>query len=374
MQRWITALTPVELQKYLRGDTSQNLNKACNDLLKKSQKLVKNKKKEELELLKQSLFHLPGSNAPMAREQLTPKSKAIAELKDENRGLKRSVSKILSFNERLMDEQDALITDQAALEEEYFSTVEHMRMLTNNIAGVAAKRKHERDALEKDMKVLQEQFKEQSEKLNVIQEKLASYTPRNVNKRQKRAQSKITDLKTKVSELEEEKNTISGQLDDQTKELNDIKQKYEQAENEVVQLKHQKTGLQKKVWHLQKHKGMQTKEIDSLKDHNAAMILKLESSADELKEKNKELEQLTCLLEDETINTFENGKYVDEVREVIMDLLAMNVSMSKVNEVIRTVLQKLAAMETRLLRFRDSLLIPRKTKKSQFLCLQAKFF
>jgi len=154
MQRWITALTPVELQKYLSGVTSQNLNKACNDLLKKSQKLAKNKKKEELELLKQSLFHLPGSNAPMAREQLTPKSKAIAELRNENRGLKRSVSKILSFNERLMDEQDALITDQAALEEEYFSTVEHMRMLTNNIAGVAAKRKHERDALEKDMKVL----------------------------------------------------------------------------------------------------------------------------------------------------------------------------------------------------------------------------
>ena len=55
----------------------------------------------------------------MAREQLTPKSKAIAELKDENRGLKRSVSKMLSFNERLMDEQDALLTDQAALEEEW---------------------------------------------------------------------------------------------------------------------------------------------------------------------------------------------------------------------------------------------------------------
>ena len=132
MQRWISALTPVELQKYQSGLTSQNLKKACNDLLKKSQKLGKNKKKEELELLKQSLFYLPGSNTLMAREQLTPKSKAIAELRDENRGLKRSVRKILSFNERLMDEQDALITDQAALEEEYFSTVEHMRMLTNN--------------------------------------------------------------------------------------------------------------------------------------------------------------------------------------------------------------------------------------------------
>ena len=50
---------------------------------------------------------------------------------------------MLSFNERLMDEQDTLITDQAALEEEYFSTVEYMRMLTNNIAGVASKLKHE---------------------------------------------------------------------------------------------------------------------------------------------------------------------------------------------------------------------------------------
>ena len=63
----------------------------------------------------------------------------------------------------------------------------------------------------------------------MIQEKLASYTPRNVNKRQKRAQSKITitikDLKTKISEPEDEKSTISGQLDGQTKELNDIKQK-----------------------------------------------------------------------------------------------------------------------------------------------------
>ena len=109
----------------------------------------------------------------------------------------------------------------------------------------------------------------------------------------------------------------------------------------TADVKQQKTGLQKKVSHIKKQKSTQANEIDLLKEHNAANILKLESCAKELKEKNKELEQLTCLLEDETISTFEDGKYVDEVREVIMDLLAMNVSMSKVNEVIRTVLKKL---------------------------------
>lgn len=334
MLQWITALTPPELQRYLSGVTTQNLNKSCNDLMKKVQKLGKNKKKEELELLKQSLFHLPGSNTPMVRETLTPKSKKIAELKDENRGLKRSVSKMLNFSERLMDENDALIDDQAALEYEYFSTVEHMRTITNNIAGVVAKRKHERDAFEQDLKGLQEQFNEQSEKLNEIQEKLASYTPRNVNKRQKRAHSKINDLKSRISELEVEKCSISI-------ELSGVKEKCEQAKSEVEQLKQQKIGLQKKVSHIKKQKSTQANEIDLLKEHDAANILKLESCAKELKEKNKELEQLTCLLEDETISTFEDGKYVDEVREVIMDLLAMNVSMSKVNEVIRTVLKKL---------------------------------
>lgn len=75
--------------------------------------------------------------------------------------------------------------------------------------------------------MLQEQFNEQSEKLNMIQEKLASYTPRSVNKRQKRAQSNITNLKTKISELEKEKNTLSGQLNDQAKELNESNQKCE---------------------------------------------------------------------------------------------------------------------------------------------------
>lgn len=75
-----------------------------------------------------------------------------------------------------MDEQDSLIDDQAALEYEYFSTVEHMRSITNSIAGVAAKCKMERDAFEQDLKFLQEQFSEQSEKLNGIQEKCIVYT------------------------------------------------------------------------------------------------------------------------------------------------------------------------------------------------------
>ena len=164
-----------------------------------------------------------------------------------------------------MDENDALIDDQAALEHEYFSTVEHMRTITNNIAGVAAKVKHERDAFEQDLKGLQEQFNEQSEKLNEIQEKLASYTPRNVNKRQKRAHSKINNLKSRISELEVEKCSISNEFQKSRKNVNKPKVK--------------------------------ANEIDLLKEHNAANILKLQSCAKELKEKKQRIRTAYLLAE-----------------------------------------------------------------------------
>ena len=49
------------------------------------------------------------------------------------------------------------------------------------------------------------------------------------------------------------------------------------------------------------------------------------------------------LLEDEEIVTFQDGRYCDEVREVIVDLLSMDVSMNQVNNVIKTVLKKLTS-------------------------------
>ena len=59
-----------------------------------------------------------------------------------------------------------------------------------------------------------------------------------------------------------------------------------------------------------------------------------------LDEKEKELEVLDALLNDSQIQTFADGKYHDYVRLTVMELLSMNVSMNKVNEVITTVLSR----------------------------------
>ena len=68
----------------------------------------------------------------------------------------------------------------------------------------------------------------------------------------------------------------------------------------------------------------------------------LEKKLENMVAENKELRDIISLMENDEIVTFENEKYKNEICEVIMSLLSMNVSINKVNDVIRTVLKNLA--------------------------------
>ena len=60
----------------------------------------------------------------------------------------------------------------------------------------------------------------------------------------------------------------------------------------------------------------------------------------ELAVENRQLEQLVALFQDNELVTFEGGRYTDDIREVVMELLSLNVSMNKVNDVIKVVLKR----------------------------------
>ena len=112
------------------------------------------------------------------------------------------------------------------------------------------------------------------------------------------------------------------------------------AENNLESLKLDKKKLQYRVSYLKRKSNEKARDNpdQSLLDQ----IAKYESQINELEKENCYLEQLVSLLEDEEIVTFQDGRYCDEVREVIMDLLSMDVSMNQVNNVKETVLKKLA--------------------------------
>ena len=69
----------------------------------------------------------------------------------------------------------------------------------------------------------------------------------------------------------------------------------------------------------------------------------LETEVKRLTTENKDLQQLVSLIEKDEVTTFENGRYTNDVREVTMELLNLNVSISKINLVITAVLIKLGS-------------------------------
>ena len=65
----------------------------------------------------------------------------------------------------------------------------------------------------------------------------------------------------------------------------------------------------------------------------------------ELEVENRKLEQLVPLFQDNELVTFVGGRYTDDIREFVMELLSLDVSMNKVNDVIKVALKKLANIE-----------------------------
>ncbi|XP_057300254.1 uncharacterized protein LOC130630693 [Hydractinia symbiolongicarpus] len=128
--------------------------------------------------------------------------------------------------------------------------------------------------------------------------------------------------------------------------LNRLNDKLENSETIVDDLRNEKAKLKRKTHSLLLKIENQKKLIDH-KEVNDMKCLKSDydklcTNMKQLTEENRDLQMLVSLLNDNEIVTFEGGRYSDEIREVVMELLSLNVSMGKVNDVIKVVLEKLA--------------------------------
>ena len=102
-------------------------------------------------------------------------------------------------------------------------------------------------------------------------------------------------------------------------------------------ISHMKTKLNKKYMLLHEFSSHDfTKIINECDDYDLSRKVK------DLSDENQDLQELVSLLEDDEVVTFHDGRYCNEIREVIMCLLSMNVSMRNIDGVIKCVLKKLA--------------------------------
>ena len=183
-------------------------------------------------------------------------------------------------------------------------------------------------------------------KLVEAQTKLSTYNVRNFNKRQKRLENKYLSAHNEKLDFEDQKNREMQNLQ-QT--LNDKEQQFQKSvhnldlsSDKIKELKSDKHKLQKRLCGC-KISLSKTKCVLITKHEDEIVHLKNEISKHN--KKITKLEQLNVLLENDQIIAFQNGKYVNEIRECIMSLLIeCNVSMNKVNSVISIVLKKITGV------------------------------
>ncbi|XP_065679669.1 uncharacterized protein LOC136094052 [Hydra vulgaris] len=123
----------------------------------------------------------------------------------------------------------------------------------------------------------------------------------------------------------------------------------ESSNKKIYNLFQQKKNLQKNLCRLKKKLNKTKETILAFSIENLTFlqskVKELSAKLELLNKDNIYLNGLLKMLEDEEIVTFERGRYSNDIREVIMELLSLNVSMNKVTDVIKIVFKKLAKKE-----------------------------
>ena len=199
------------------------------------------------------------------------------------------------------------------------------------------------DSLQDDVEKYKEKCDDQTTQIEKLEAKckeasakLASFGTRNVNKR-------LAQRDKKNKSLEEESAillSLKEDLEDTKAKLHQTSQVCQTLKSKLDDTRKSRTSLVKKIW----YRDNKTKELSAL-CYSEDDIQFYQNRAEVLELQVKELKDCISLCEDKTVTTFEEGKYTNTVRELILELLPLNVSMSAVNKVIRSTLKKMANIE-----------------------------
>ena len=250
-------------------------------------------------------FDMPLSQIERKTLNDTPRKKKLKKelfvQKEEKKTLKRK----LDVTERNLSFVDKQLGEQTIL---YNSTVKGLTRVMDSFHQDIYSLSDDKSALQTKLTEMELHYEEKIELLDKIQEKLGARTSeksraKNIRRVAKRSKETISKQK---EHLKEKDNVITGLESEREAQLREIEKSKQQLKK------------------------------------NAKQIELLEAQISQLRKANSELEQLAELIEDPEIKTFADGKFTDEIREVIMQLVSYNVSLKQIDYVIKTVLKILA--------------------------------
>ena len=206
----------------------------------------------------------------------------------------------------------------------------------------------ENDTLRQNLNEMRLKHEAKSKELQVAMEKLSKMSQRNLNKKIKRRDDMNSKLKERSKQRQEEIKKKGDELKAQEEKYEDM---IDEKNGIIIRLNEKldaaleaKSKAQKlKSYYKVKNRSFQGKEANG---HLLSKITELKTKIAELENDLEVLqEQLEEFLQRDVVKTFHNGRYTDEIRAVYEDLLCWGVGTENIQNVVRTVLEKLAGLE-----------------------------
>ena len=187
-----------------------------------------------------------------------------------------------------------------------------------------------------------------SKELQVAMEKLSKMSQRNLNKKIKRRDDINSKLKERSEQQQDEIKKKGDELkaqeekcEDMIDEKNEIIIRLNEKLDAALEAKSKAQKL--KSYYKVKNRSFQERKAS---EHLLSKISELKTKIAELENDLEVLqEQLEEFLQRDVVKTFHNGRYTDEIRAVYEDLLCWGVGTENIQNVVRTVLEKLAGLE-----------------------------
>ena len=180
-----------------------------------------------------------------------------------------------------------------------------------------------------DYEQLKSELKEKEEKVHAVQAEMEKLK---IGKRKlKNKERRLKRKEKRVGLQQGNSSTSSKHLDGVSVNESEKNPHASDVGLQLAHLKAEKTKILKQVWY-QKCKRRQDYQIEEVEKLKLRIVT--------LEKEIERLVQINELLERHEVETFRDGMFTNEVREVIMQLLAKQVSMHLVNEVIKMVLEK----------------------------------
>ena len=323
---------------------------------------IKNKNKKEnkrkLEECEKQDFHLQ-AKVPRAAESSAGNTEIndrlqqeIIALKQENKELQKKYQDVAREAEESVSEYEEALNQMKIMvkkTEENFDEI-----LVENMSAKGG----ELDVLRSKLCIIEEEFQLKEQKLLQAEQKVKKYCTKNQGRRENRHKSKIQELKVTNKSLISKAALTEERLNSEIRELTQEKELLESTlENEqlkVAELVRERINLKKNISSIKKKsaskENSQKQKLVEAENEVDKQWLRLKA----LEKSNADLQQLIDICEGEKLTTLNDGCYTDSIREVVIELLKMNISIRNISPAIQVVIEKLTnrTIDENYLRYR----------------------